>query len=122
LFALASGEHVEALGGAGKSHRGLDVALGKMKANSAGDRDWNIPGYAGGGDDTADREHEIAEDDLARRGGDARDFGGVNILVPDRRLETGDIFRVNGYDRAMLDLGAGVHRPQRHRLSFGTDD
>ena len=38
LFAPASGEHVEALDRAGKSHRGVDVALGKMKAKSAGDQ------------------------------------------------------------------------------------
>jgi hypothetical protein len=36
LFARASGEHVEAVGRAGKSHRGADVAHGKMKAKSAG--------------------------------------------------------------------------------------
>jgi hypothetical protein len=34
LFAPASGEHVVALDRAGKSHRGVDVALGKMKAKS----------------------------------------------------------------------------------------
>ena len=35
LFARASGEHVEALDSAGKRHRAVDVALGKMKAKSA---------------------------------------------------------------------------------------
>jgi hypothetical protein len=36
LFARVSGEHVEALDRAAKSQSGLDVALGKMKAKSAG--------------------------------------------------------------------------------------
>ena len=73
LFAPASGEHVEALDRAGKSHRGVDVALGKMKAKSPGDR---------------------------RR---------ANILHPDRHLGTGDIFRVNGYDRGVRSTGTGAH-------------
>lgn len=38
LFARASGEHVEALDRTGKRHRGVDVALGKMKAKSVGDQ------------------------------------------------------------------------------------
>jgi hypothetical protein len=37
-FAPASGEHVEALDRAGKSQSGIDVALEKVKAKSAGDQ------------------------------------------------------------------------------------
>jgi hypothetical protein len=38
LFAPASREHVETPGRAEKCHRGVDVALGKVKAKSAGDQ------------------------------------------------------------------------------------
>ncbi len=71
----------------GKRHRSGDVALGKMKAKSppslmTGTTPLMQAGWRG---------------------------AGVNILFPDPRLETGDIFRVPGYDRAVRDRHAGVH-------------
>jgi hypothetical protein len=74
LIAHASGEQFEALDRAGKSQSVVDVALGKMKAKSAGDqRRANQKQNAG-------REHHDGWiDDLAHRGGNAS-----NCPVPAR--------------------------------------
>src|ERR1700730_4282767 len=65
LFAPTSGERVEALDRVGKRHRGVGVALGKVKAKSAGDQ------CRADQKQYAEREHRDGWiDDLAHRGGE----------------------------------------------------